>query len=380
METSVTITSQAVLQGEIVDSSGRPIPFKMSIWGRGDTPTPNFFPETGDIRVRNLIYSADGHFKQSLMPGSYDLVISRGMEYDIIKKKIDLRPGDVISLKEVLKQSVSTPGWMSVDIGSRTTESNALSKSSRMGRVLNLLAEGIEFAPTLEGQTISDLSDLLTQGDLSRYLKTCPGVYMKDTSKRTGLSSITLFPMPHRPHVQDGGAWQRPYGVGKQFWVNAWFSTLSGTGRFGWVPGTEKIMIASRPISTPDWGNWSSWLFGRSGKNEDPTRNGRFATLKCIHAMEVQPLASFVKVPAYDDKDPKGEADVEAWSVRLIKLNDLRRRAIENRQPKLGLAEGWDADSLNPIHWLRMLNLGYRIPAVVNSHAEDNFHGNGGVR
>src|SRR5690606_1042490 len=35
----------------------------------------------------------------------------------------------------------------------------------------------------------------------------------------------------------------------------------------------------------------------------------------------------------------------------------------------------------NPIvHWLQMLNLGYRVPGVVNTDAHYNFHGSGWIR
>ena len=31
-------------------------------------------------------------------------------------------------------------------------------------------------------------------------------------------------------------------------------------------------------------------------------------------------------------------------------------------------------------HWLQLLNLGYRVPGVVNTDAHWNFHGSGGLR
>ena len=170
---------------------------------------------------------------------------------------------------------------------------------------------------------------------------------------------------------------QRPYGVyWKPFWVNSWYSPLSGQGDAGWNPGTEKVMIASFPTSTPAFGNWSNWLFGIRGANEDPTTRGRFAALQGIHAMEVQPLVNFAAVPAFDPADPKGERDLAAWKARMARFRAIRTEELaRHRRP-----ETWDKDSVNPTHWLRILNLGYRIPAMVNSHADDNLHGNGGLR
>src|SRR5690606_5344816 len=63
--------------GVITDAAGKPLPCKVAVHGRGQTPTPDFHHFNGDKRVRNLIYTLDGRFTQELPPGTYQLVITR---------------------------------------------------------------------------------------------------------------------------------------------------------------------------------------------------------------------------------------------------------------------------------------------------------------
>ena len=44
----------------------------------------DFGPETAEFAVRNLIYTADGHFNQAIPVGKYAVTISHGPEFDIV--------------------------------------------------------------------------------------------------------------------------------------------------------------------------------------------------------------------------------------------------------------------------------------------------------
>src|SRR5262249_46162025 len=68
----------------IADEQGGPIPCKVQFLGRNGTPSPDFGPDSGEHAVKNVYYSENGHFRRELAPGSYDVIVSHGPEYDAV--------------------------------------------------------------------------------------------------------------------------------------------------------------------------------------------------------------------------------------------------------------------------------------------------------
>src|SRR6185295_11953015 len=74
-----------------------------------------------------------------------------------------------------LKRSVDTRGWLSADFHSHSTPSGDNTASQR-GRVLNLLAEHIEFAPCTEHNRITVYDPHLEHFKAFDRMLTCPGI------------------------------------------------------------------------------------------------------------------------------------------------------------------------------------------------------------
>ncbi|MEZ6109011.1 MAG: hypothetical protein R3B96_23765 [Pirellulaceae bacterium] len=145
IDTTVELEPSARIKATVVDDSGAPIPFKLELVGRDGTDSPDFGPDSRAWASGNVVYSASGETVVDVMPGTYELVFSHGIEHDAVIKPITVVAGEVGETSATLKHVVDTTGWVSTEYHSHSTPSGD-NTSDQLGRVLNLLAENLEFA------------------------------------------------------------------------------------------------------------------------------------------------------------------------------------------------------------------------------------------
>jgi len=314
----VTLDAASCVVAQITDGKGGPTPCKVEFRGTDGTPDPFFFPDSGEHLVRNLVYTHTGRFRQAVPPGNYWIVVTRGPEYEAVLRKVEVKAGAETQLKETLRRTVETPGWIAADFHNHSTvtaETNHFyvypynwnpsvdgdSHASQLGRVLNLLCDGIEFAPPTEHNTVSSYAPHLKALGAEHLLATCPGVGMT-AGRRHTVTHQNAFPVIHKPGKQDGGALQRPEHIGQLQWL------------MKWDEGGDKLIQINVPL----------------GDN--------LAVQRGMEVLDVRDLEPIV-------------------GLKPIKGRDNRI-----------------------LEWLELLRLGYRLPGVIGSGTFTNYHGSGGVR
>lgn len=365
VDAAVQTTSPAQLTLDVTDDSGAAIPCKVELRGRDGTPDPYFFAETGDRLVRNLLYLADGKGTQAVAPGKYDVIITRGPEYDAATQTVELAVGAPTAANVVhakLVRSVDTTGWISAELSGQSTLSNhPISRppaiGSALGRVLNLLCEGIEFAPPFEYCRITSYQPFIEQLGAKRFLASCPGVDLAD-----GNRSQFGFPVVYEhPHWLDGGALQMPGGhFGPMEWLRHWGAPVGNPQTpdiAAGTPGTEKCIILSQPRNLPV-------------KPTDEIRSPHSAFRDFDLQARGEPMGRYYLMR---DTDDDGVLDRVNYSLAL-QMDALDVHRLD------GLVGVTPRVPNDVIDWLLMRANGYRMPGVVGSMAIDNFHGAGGVR
>ncbi len=304
---------------EITDESGGPIPCKVAFHGKDGTADPNFGPDSATYAIQNLYYSHTGAFRQEIGPGQYDVIVSYGPEYDAVYTEIEVQRGKETRLEAKLIRSVDTTGWVSSDFHSHSSPSGD-NTSSQLGRVLNLLCEHIEFAPCTEHNRIDTYVPHLKLLGVEHLMATCTG--MELTGSPLPVNHQNAFPLLHKPHTQDGGA---P--------VTDANPILQIERLALWDNNSDKLVQGNHPNLAQIIGD----------KDLDGKPDGGFEKMfGFMDVVEVHPPQGIFTPPT---ADPGGR------------------------------------DTRNPIfHWMQMLNLGYRVPGVVNTDAHYNFHGSGFLR
>ena len=188
---------------KIDDESGRDIPCKVQFVGTGETPTPNLGPQNRAHGCVDQWHSETGEFEVALDPGSYRLVITRGIEYGHLIREIKVQSGKFTLVQGSLKRLVDSSGWVSTDFHNHSTPSGD-NQCGTDDRIINLAAEHIEFAPTTEHNRLYDWAPHIEKLGLSHFLSTIVGLEL--TGRGAG-SHHNAFPLPKpNPFAQDGGA------------------------------------------------------------------------------------------------------------------------------------------------------------------------------
>ncbi|MFN9720005.1 MAG: CehA/McbA family metallohydrolase [Planctomycetota bacterium] len=305
----------------IADGEGHLIPAKVQFKGAGAAATPNFGPESAEFFVQNVAYTHNGQVETPLAAGEYDVTILRGPEYHAEFTKLKIEAGKTSELSVRLPRVVSTPGWISADFHSHSSPSGD-NTSSQKGRVLNLVAEHVEFAPCTEHNRISTYSDHIASLGLQSFLATVSG--MELTGTPLPLNHQNVFPLLFRPRTQDGGAPVTDASPETQIERIA-----------AWDNNSPKLIQQNHP----DIG----WLFYDRDGNQKPDE-GYSRSFGLMNVMEIHPIDPLLNPTQYEFRDGK---------------------PIGNQ---------------TCVNWLQLLNQGFRIYGVVNTDCHYNFHGSGGLR
>ncbi|MCR9294854.1 MAG: CehA/McbA family metallohydrolase [bacterium] len=317
---TLSFESPSRVRGRISDAAGSAIAAKIQFQGLEGTADPDFGPDSAIYAIKNVVYCARGSFEQPLDAGHYRVIISHGPEYDADIQEIEVLPGQLVQLSSSLPRTVDTTGWVSTEFHSHSSPSGD-NVSHQTGRVLNLLAEQLEFAPCTEHNRIDTYADDLELLGATHAMATCSG--MELTGGPLPINHQNAFPLQMHVHEQDGGGPQTDADPVKQIERLAL-----------WDNSSSKVVQSNHPDIAS--------ILGDRDLDGQPDEGFR-GMLGWMDVIEVHPPEKIFDFPA---------ADVAAKDKRS-----------------------------NPIfHWLQLLNLGYRIPGVVNTDAHYNFHGSGWLR
>lgn len=196
----IKLGAQSKIAFAIRESHGARLPCKIQVIGVGETPTPDFGPPNRAHGCANQYHSADGLFSVAVAPGRYEVIVTRGLEYNHIRREVLVRKGETLRFSGTLHRVVDSSGWISADYHNHSTESGD-NTCATDDRIINLAAEHIEFAPTTEHNRIYDWAPHIESLGLQDFVYTVPGIEL--TGQGTHFNA---FPLKPDPFAQDGGA------------------------------------------------------------------------------------------------------------------------------------------------------------------------------
>ena len=173
---------EGLMTWEVRDAdTGAPIPCKLTFVGVEGTREPEFThndigkPE-GDLAIAayNRVLSASGDGSVRVPPGTYDIYVSRGLEWDVaVVRKFKITP-EGADLCAQLHHVIDTPGWYSADFHVHAAPSPD-SSVPLPDRVIEFIADGVEMIVSTDHNVVTDYGPTIKKLGVGHYITSVIG-------------------------------------------------------------------------------------------------------------------------------------------------------------------------------------------------------------
>lgn len=371
----IHVKATAFLTVQVSDGTLGPVPAKIVLETTheyvGALPTHKFLfdlrrgerrriadqvPDTADPGTRKYLegtyFTADGRFGERVRPGTYTLYVSRGPEYEVEKRQIELRPGQVTEVAVSPKRAFATPGWMSGDFHLHS-QNSIDSGTSLRDRVLGCAAEGVEIAVATDHNYITDYAPIIHQMNLHPFITSMVGLEMTTLE----LGHFNGYPLSLDLATANRGSFgwfNRP--------AQAIFDDLRALGKYG---PKETVVQVNHPRDA------IQGYFGQMNVSADTGRLESNSSLLQPNGAPFNPSAfslDFDALEVFNGKrfdmlrslrapDPLPEG-----APSNARPGELIRRPDDNRVAYPGAVDDW----------FHFLNFGHRFTGTANSDSHNN--------
>jgi hypothetical protein len=178
----------------IVDADERkPLTARLLVRGVDGTVDPSFGPDYRASGAGPVIDALRGEVMTPLPSGRYRVAATKGIEWSVDAKIVDIAPGRATDVELAPRHVVPTPGVLGCDLHVHARPSFDTPVTPE-DRVLSLVAAGIDFAVPTEHNVVGDYTSSVETLDLTAELLTVPGVEVTTYSK--GFGHFGVFPFP----------------------------------------------------------------------------------------------------------------------------------------------------------------------------------------
>ncbi|MBR2978988.1 MAG: CehA/McbA family metallohydrolase [Myxococcaceae bacterium] len=218
---TLSIGRTARLTATVIDAdSGRPLPAKLSIIGRygeehvGKSTEEFLFdprlgepfrytdmvaddaadPSTREYLEHTFYTGARGVGATEVLPGTYRVVASRGIAYDLAETEVTVEPGGKADVDFALRHVAKSPGYVHSDLHLHSVKSID-SDLSLEDRAITCAAEGLEVATMSDHNFITDLEPAAVATSLRDWLLPMVGLEMTTLE----LGHFNGFPLVYDP-------------------------------------------------------------------------------------------------------------------------------------------------------------------------------------
>jgi hypothetical protein len=181
--------SVRVLDGD----THEPLTARLLVHGLDSTLDPSFGPDYRASGAGPIVDALRGAITTPLPAGRYRVAATKGPEWSIDAKTVDVVTGRSAQVDLALRHVVPTPGLVGCDLHVHARPSFDTPVLPE-DRVLSLVSAGIDFAVPSEHNIVGDYTDALASLDLARDLAQVTGVEITTFAPRFG--HFGLFPYP----------------------------------------------------------------------------------------------------------------------------------------------------------------------------------------
>jgi hypothetical protein len=197
---------QGKVEVKIINSKGEFVPGKVTFIDLSPAKTPYFKPENPVKSGRKWESFKNSCFPQAegmevkLPVGTYLVTASRGPEYSIDKRAVEILKNELQELTFRIDRVVETPNLISIDPHMHTLNSDGDLRIAE--RIKSVIAEGVDVAVATDHNYITDYYPVLKRLGLNKYLAVIKG----NEVTVSGLIHYNTYALKYRPEEEGNGA------------------------------------------------------------------------------------------------------------------------------------------------------------------------------
>ena len=195
------ILSEVTLELTVTDAhSHQLLPSRITITDKHGTLQPIGSHPNANAAVRTgVFYSGSGKYSFSLPAGMYKIYASRGFEYGVDSMFLNLKPGERVEKKLLLRHEVPAYGWVSCDPHIHSLTYSGHGDATLRERIITIAGEGIRFPVITEHNASIDISDTVKKMGMNEWFTPVTG-----DEVTTSVGHFNVFPVsPSSPIVDD---------------------------------------------------------------------------------------------------------------------------------------------------------------------------------
>jgi len=204
VEKTIHISPPGHIKYKIVDAeTNEPIPAKLTFLLLTETrgaPFPYDYKADGSS---NVIYTVTGEGESEFAGGQYNIIASRGIEYEIDEKRVEIKYGETTEVEFKLERVVDTTGYISADLNVHSLYTSD-SRVSIRDRIISAVGEGVELIVSADREHLTDYNDMITELGVSQYIKAVIGCEFVPSGESV-FGSFTAFPFPSEKKYEELG-------------------------------------------------------------------------------------------------------------------------------------------------------------------------------
>ncbi len=138
------------------------------------TPFPATPADMGERRLGNdRVYTAfvmDGRVQLEVAPGDYDVIVTRGFEYELTRERVSVAAAAEVEVTSALAQVVDSTGVMCADYHIHTHRSPDSPDAPQL-KLLSLVADGLEIAIRSDHEWVNDFEPVIAELGIGQHVR-----------------------------------------------------------------------------------------------------------------------------------------------------------------------------------------------------------------
>ncbi len=185
----------------VATQNAQPVPVRVQVLAADVPRLPDNYGEKSVTRGRVYVeFPIDGDITLPVPPGDYEVIVSRGYEYEIVRQNVTVTAEATVEVDAQLDHVVDTTGIQCGDFHIHTWRSNDSGDDS-LRKVSQAVADGLELPVRADHEYVADFKSEIAQLGVESYAAGFASVELTSMELWGHMGVFPLVPDPTRPNA-----------------------------------------------------------------------------------------------------------------------------------------------------------------------------------